>query len=115
MPLGPKVPDKSTVPPALVMKRALPPLLLVPNCVSALLLVVMVALPAVLVSVKETRLPPPLLMMAEFPAELELVNVIAALLVKLGAEAELLTIPEPLISKIAELTVKKYAGASEVN
>ena len=76
----------------------------------------MVALPAVLVSVKETRVgPPPLLMMAEFPAELELVNVIAPLLVKLGANAELFTIPEPLISKSVKLTAKEYAGAAAVN
>lgn len=77
-------------------------------------LLVMVALPAVLVSVKESvkRL---LLVMAEFPAELELVNVIAPLLVKLGADAELLTMPEPLISKSAKLTVKEYAGAMDVN
>jgi hypothetical protein len=75
----------------------------------------MVALPAVLVSVKETRVgPPPVLMMAEFPAELALVNVIAPLLVKLGADAELLTMPVPSISK-TKLTVKKYAGALAVN
>ena len=114
-PSGPEEPEKSTVPPALVMKRALPPSLLLVNCVSAPPLVVMVALPAVLVSVKETRVPPPLLMMAEFPAELELVNVIAPLLVKLGANAELFTIPEPLISKSVKLTAKEYAGAAAVN
>ena len=57
-----------------------------------------------------------MLMMAEFPAELELLNVIAALLVKVGANAELLTIPEPLISKTGiKLMAKEYAGAAAVN
>src|SRR5215472_13859514 len=93
---GPDVPEKSTVPPALVMKRALPPLLLAANCVSAPVLVVMVALLAVLMSVKDSK-KPPLLTMIEFPAELALLNVIAPLLVKLGANAELLTMPAPLI------------------
>jgi hypothetical protein len=69
----------------------------------------MVALPAVVVSVKE-RVKPPLFMMLEFPAELALVNVIAPLLVKIGADAELLTMPEPLISKSAKLTSKEYAA-----
>jgi hypothetical protein len=72
----------------------------------------MVALPAVLVSVKESVA---LFMMVEFPAELALTNVIAALLVKLGADAELLTMPEPLISKSARLTAKEYAGAPTAN
>jgi hypothetical protein len=54
-------------------------------------------------------------MMLEFPAELALVNVIAPLLVKLGANAELLTMPRPLISKNARLTAKEYAGAPDVN
>ena len=58
VPLGPEVPEKSTMPPALVMNRALPPVLLVPNCVSAPLLVVMVALPAVLVSANDSKKPP---------------------------------------------------------
>jgi len=53
--------------------------------------------------------------MLEFPAELKLVNVIAPLLVKLGADAELLTMPEPLISKSAKLTAKEYIGAPDVN
>ena len=115
-PSGPEEPEKLTIPPVLVMKRALPPSLLLVNCVYAPPLVVMIALPAVLVSVKETRVgPPPLLMIAEFPAELELVNVIAPLLVKLGANAELFTIPEPLISKSVKLTAKEYAGAPAVN
>jgi len=114
LPLGPEVPEKSTLPPALVMNRALPPVLLVPNCVSAPLLVVMVALPAVLVSVNDS-VKPPLFVMLEFPAELELVKVVAPLLVKLGANAELLTMPRPLISKSARLTAKEYAGAPDVN
>ncbi len=114
MPLGPEVPEKSTLPPALVMNRALPPLLLVVNSVCPPLLVVMVALPAVLVSLKDSK-KPALVTMLEFPAELALVNVIAPLLVKLGADAELLTIPEPLISKSARLTAKEYAGAAAVN
>ena len=62
---GPELPEKSTMPPALVMKRALPPSLLLVNCVSAPPLVVMVALPAVLVSENEMRLPEPLLTMVE--------------------------------------------------
>jgi hypothetical protein len=114
LPLGPEVPEKSTVPPALVMNRALPPVLLLANCVSAPVLVVMVALPAVLVSVKDSK-KPSLLTMIEFPAELALINVIAPLLVKLGADAELLTMPAPLISKSARLTAKEYIGAPDVN
>src|SRR5215831_1423641 len=65
---GPDVPEKSTVPPALVMKRALPPLLLAANCVSAPVLVVMVALLALLVSVKDSK-KPPLVTIIELPAE----------------------------------------------
>src|SRR5262249_3021618 len=79
-PAGREVPEKSTVPPALVMKRALPPLLLLVNCVSAPPLVVMVALLAVLVSVKDSK-KPPLVAIIELPAELPLLNVIAPLLV----------------------------------
>jgi hypothetical protein len=121
-PSGPEEPEKSTVPPALVMKRALPPSLLLVNCVSAPPLVVMVALPAVLVSENETRVgPPPLLMMVEFPAELEprkdmppllviaafaavplLKNIRPRLFVKVGANAELLLIPAPLMLKIVK-------------
>jgi hypothetical protein len=78
----------------------------------------MVALPAVLLSVNEIRLPPPLLMMLALPAELVSTNVNApllmmvafaavlallnwtkALLVKLGTDAELLTTPAPLMVK----------------
>jgi len=70
-PARPEVPEKSTVLPVLVMNRALPPLLLLVNCVSAPVLVVIVALPAVLVSENEIRRRKPLLMMVELPAELE--------------------------------------------
>ena len=94
------------MPPALVMNRALPPVLLVPNCVSAPLLVVMMALPAVLVSVNDS-VKPPLFVMLAFPAELALVNVVAPLMVKLGENEELLTMPRPLILNIAQLTVKE--------
>ena len=119
-PSGPEEPEKSTVPPALVMKRALPPSLLLVNCVCAPPLVVMVALPAVLVSENEMRLPEPLLMMVELPAELEprkdmppllviaafaavplLKNIRPASFVKVGANAELLLIPAPLMLKVA--------------
>src|SRR5262245_50948700 len=134
---GPEVPEKSTVPPALVMKRALPPLPLLVNCVSAPPLVVMVALPAVLVSENEMRLPEPLLMMVELPAELEprkdmlpllviaafaavpLLKNIRPAFVKLGANAELLLIPAPLMLKVTKrlkgLMVNEYAGAAAVN
>jgi hypothetical protein len=90
LPLGPEVPEKSTVPKVSVMKRALPPVLLAANCVNAPLLVVMVALPAVLVSVNETRVgPTPLLMMAAFPAELVSANVMEPLLVMAALPAVL--------------------------
>src|SRR5262249_21247041 len=136
---GPDVPEKSTVPPALVMKRALPPLLLLVNCVSAPPLVVMVALLAVLVSENERRVRKPLVMMVELPAELEprkdmlpllviaafaavpLLKNIRALLVKLGANAEVLAIPAPLMLKVKKglikkgLVVNEYAGAAAVN
>ena len=103
------------MPPALVMKRALPPLLLLVNCVSEPPLVIMVALLAVLVSENDSTKPPPLVTMIEFPAELALISVIAPLLVKLGTNAELLTIPAPSIWKSAKLTAKEYAGAPAVN
>jgi len=132
LPLGPEVPEKSTLPPALVMNRALPPLLLVVNSVCAPLLVVMVASVALLLLENATRLLPPLLMMAEAPAELAFRNVTApllviaafpavplskeikALLVKVGAEAELLMIPAPLMVKKLKL-VNEYTGAAAVN
>jgi hypothetical protein len=104
-PSGPEVPEKLTVPPALAMNRALPPLLLLVNCVNAPPLVVIVALLAVLVSVKDSK-KPPLVAMLAFPAELALTNVIAPLLVKLGEKAELLTMPAPPIWKSAESTTK---------
>jgi hypothetical protein len=105
------------MPPAAI-NSALPPVLLLANWVLAPPLVRMVALPAVLLSVNEIRLPPPLLMMLALPAELVSTNVNApllmmvafaavlallnwmkALLVKLGTDAELLTIPAPLTVK----------------
>src|SRR5262249_61190122 len=73
-PSGPEVPEKSTVPPALVMKRAFPPLLLLVNCVNAPPLVVMVALLAVLVSVKDSK-KPPVVRIIELIAELSMLNV----------------------------------------
>src|SRR6266446_7452565 len=100
-PVPPAVPP-SWIAPLTVVERLLLPM------------VIMVALLAVLVSENES-VKPPLLTMIEFPAELALINVIAPLLVKLGANAELLTTPEPLISKSARLTAKEYAGAPAVN
>src|SRR5262245_11070156 len=97
------------------MSCALPPVALPLNWVSEKGLVVMVALPAVALSVNESVKPPVLLRMTEFPAELALTNVIAPLLVKLGENAELLTTPASLISKSARLTAKEYAGAAAVN
>ena len=76
-PAGPEVPEKSTVPPALVMNCALPPVALPVNWVSAKLLVVMVALPAVLVSANDKR-PPMLLVIAAELAELLLRNEVEA-------------------------------------
>src|SRR5262249_5818670 len=70
-----------------LMSCALPPVALLANWVSEKGLVVIVALPAVALSVNESVKPPVLLRMTEFPAELALVNVIAPLLVKLGAAA----------------------------
>jgi len=68
LPAAPVVPEKSTLPPALVRNCALPPVPLRVNCVSAPPLVVILALPAVLVSANEIRLPPPLLVVAALPA-----------------------------------------------
>jgi hypothetical protein len=131
LPLGPEVPEKSTTPLALAMNRALPPVLLVVNTTPPL--VVIVALPAVLLSEKATK-KPALLTMMDVPAELEPKNdvlpllVIAAfpavpllkemklkLLAKLGANAELLTIPAPLMLKNVKSTAKEYAGAAASN
>src|SRR5262245_58389177 len=119
------------------MKRALPPLPLLVNCVSAPPVVVMVALPAALVSENEMRLPEPLLMMVELPAELEprkdilpllviaafaavqLLKKIRPAFVKLGANAELLLIPAPLMLKVKKrlkgLMVNEYSVTAAVN
>src|SRR5215471_5407693 len=104
------------MPPALAMNCALPPLLLSLNSVSPPLFVVMVALAAVLLLLNETT-PPLLLMMAAFPAELALLKFRLSLLIKLGANAELLRMPAPLISKVipVPLVVKLKAGAPAVN
>ena len=134
-PSGPELPEKSTIPPALVMNRALPPSLLLVNCVIAPPLVIIVASRAVLVSENERRVRKPLVMMVELPAELEprkdmppllviaafaavplLKNIRALSLVKLGANAEALAIPAPLMLKIKKgLMVNEYAGAAAVN
>src|SRR6516165_11308111 len=76
----------------------------------------MVELAAVLLSLNET-MPPFLLMMAALPAELALLKFRVSLLVKLGANAELLTIPVPLMSNVipVPLVVKSKAGAAAVN
>src|SRR3954452_5944294 len=76
LPSVPAVPEKSTIPLPLVMNRALPPSLLAENWVRLLALVVMVALPAVLESVKDRR-PPPLLVMVAVAAVLKPVKVVA--------------------------------------
>jgi hypothetical protein len=80
------------------------------------LFVVMEALPAVLLLLNETVLPSLLMIMA-FPAELALLKFRLSLLVKIGANAELLTIPAPLMSKVipVPLVVKSKAGAPAVN
>lgn len=62
-------PEISTAPPALVMNRALPPLLVSRNCRTLPALLVMVALPAVLVSEKAMV---PMLLMVALPAVLVL-------------------------------------------
>src|SRR5215475_2751064 len=97
------------MPPALVMNCALPPVLLSLNCVSAPSFVVMVALAAVLLLLNDSTAPV-LLTMTALPAEL-------SLLMKLGANAELLTIPVPLTSNViaVPLVVKLKAGAPTVN
>jgi hypothetical protein len=65
----------------------------------------MVALAAVLILLNET-VPPLLLMMTAFPAELALLNEKLPVFVKVGANAELLTIPAPLTLKVSELVKK---------
>src|SRR6266478_3191461 len=59
---------------------------------------------------------PPLLMTA-LPAELALLKFKLSLLVKLGTNAELLTMPAPLMSKVipVPLVTKLKAGAPAVN
>ena len=56
-------------------------------------------------------------MMAAFPAELALLKFKLSLLVKLGANAELLPMPAPLMSKVipVPLVMKLKAGAPAVN
>src|SRR5260221_6654646 len=55
--------------------------------------------------------------MTALPAELALLKFRLSLLVKLGANAELLTMPAPLTSKVmpVPLVVKLKAGAATVN
>src|SRR5215470_14449362 len=76
----------------------------------------MVALAAVLLLLNEST-PPLLLVMAAFPAELALLKFRLSLLVKVGANAELLTIPVPLTSNVipVPLVMKLKAGAPAVN
>src|SRR5262245_31637992 len=104
------------MPPALVMNCALPPVLLSLNCVSAPSFVVMVALAAVLLLLNDSTAPV-LLTMTALPAELALLKFRLSLLMKLGANAELLTIPVPLTSNVilVPLVVKLKAGAPAVN
>src|SRR5215510_13278669 len=104
------------MPPALVMNCALPPVLLSLNCVSAPSFVVMIALAAVLLLLNEST-PPLLLTMTAVPAELAVLKFRLSLLVKLGANAELLTMPAPLMSKVipVPLVTKLKAGAPAVN
>src|SRR5215472_6566391 len=74
------------------------------------------ALPALLLLLNEST-PPLLMVMAAFPAELALLKFRLSLLVKLGANVELLTIPVPLTSNVipVPLVVKLKAGAPAVN
>src|SRR5260221_482084 len=74
------------------MNCALPPVLLSLNWVSAPLFVVMVALPAVLLLLNDNTAPL-LFVMTAFPAELVPLKFRVSLLIKLGANAELLTMP----------------------
>src|SRR5262249_55593746 len=104
------------MPPALVMNCVLPPVLLSLNRVSAPLFVMMIALAAVLLLLNEST-PPLLLVMTALPAELVLLKFKLSLLVKLGANAELLTMPAPLMSKVIPVPIvtKLKAGAPAVN
>src|SRR5260221_10144445 len=76
----------------------------------------MVALPAVLLLLNEST-PPLLFMMKAFPAELAPLKFRLSLFVKLGANAELLTIPVPLTLNLipVPLVVKSKAGDPAVN
>src|SRR2546423_607 len=71
--VAPTVPEKSTIP--LATKRALPPVALPVNWVLLPACVVMVALPAVLVSANERRKKPDSVTMFAFAAVLELAKV----------------------------------------
>src|SRR5262249_51773368 len=115
-PAGPAVLEKSTMPPASVMNCALPPVLLSLNCVTAPLFVVMVALPAVLLLLDDSTAPL-LLAMTALPAELAVLKVRVSVLIKLGGNAGVLTIPVPLTSNVipVPLVVKLKAGAPAVN
>jgi len=73
------VPEKSTIPLALVTNCALPPVLVPRNWVFAPALVVMVALAAVLVPVNDNKLPAPLAMAAVL-ADVPVSNVVEPLL-----------------------------------
>jgi hypothetical protein len=73
----------------------------------------MAALPAVLVLLKIRTL---LLVIVALPAMLALLKLrVPPLLVRLGANAELLTMPVPLILKTTPPIAKEYAGAPELN
>src|SRR6516225_1512560 len=76
----------------------------------------MVALPAVLLLLNDSTAPL-LLTMTALPAELALLKFRLSLLVKVGANAELLTMPAPLMSNVipVPLVVKSKAGAAAVN
>src|SRR5258708_23152519 len=76
----------------------------------------MVALPAVLLLLNDNTAPL-LFVMTAFPAELVPLKFRLSLLVKLGANAELLTMPAPLTSKVmpVPLVVKLKAGAATGN
>jgi stringent starvation protein B len=106
-------PERSRMPPELVMKRAWPPVLVPKNCVLPPALVVMVAAPAVLVP-ENCATEKKLVVMVELAAVLVLENSVdpPELLVKVGVFEELLTIPVPLILKIL---LKEYAGAPALN
>ena len=91
---APAVPEKSTVPPELVMNWALPPSPLVTNCVAPPEVVVITALLAVELPVKLVR-PPMVLMFALLAlALLSKVRILSVLLM-VGAFEELLTMPSP--------------------